>query len=86
MGISKKLLKGAAYVTHPKGAFALLNPKKAIIAKALEMAVDHIPGRSRRPSRTAIAARGLGAAALAMPIGFWIAHRMERDRSRVTTG
>lgn len=84
MSLKKKAIKSAAYITHPKATFALLNPGKAVLMKGVEMAADRITGRPRRPSRMGMAARGLGAAALALPLGYWLGQKFS-DRGTAET-
>jgi hypothetical protein len=80
MGIKRKLLKGAGYLAAPKLAFALDMPKKAAMAKATSWALGHVTHRRRRPSMGMTAAKGLGAAAVALPLGMWLGRRMmERE-------
>lgn len=76
MGLKRKLLKGAGYIAAPKLAFALDMPKKAAMAKATTWALGHVVPRRRRPSHRMTAAKGLGAAALALPVGIWLGRRM----------
>lgn len=76
-----KLMKTAAWVTAPKLMFAAKNPKKTAFLKATEWAADRvIPSRRRRPSTAQTAAKGLAAAAVALPLGLWVGRKV-RGRS-----
>jgi hypothetical protein len=75
MGMRRKVLKGIGYATAPRLTFAALNPRKAAFAKATEWAVNRVaPGRKRRSQRNRTMT-GLGAAAVAVPLGFWLGRR-----------
>ena len=75
MGMGKTLLKGIGYTKSPRTTFAFFNPKKAAFAKAAGWAMDRVrPGR-RRGSTTMTAAKGLGAAAVAVPVGLWLGRK-----------
>jgi hypothetical protein len=80
MGMKKKLLTGAGYIAAPKLAFALKHPRKAVVTKAATWAMGHVTHRRRKSSAGATAAKGLGAAALALPVGLWLGRRMFADR------
>ena len=79
----KSLLKGAAWVKAPKLMFAAKNPKKAAFVKAVDWATDIVPTRRKRTSRLATAAKGLSAAAVAIPVGLWVGRKM-RGRDEIT--
>lgn len=74
------LLKGAAWVKAPKKMFAVKNPKKAAVIKAVDWATDRAGHpkrwRKRKPSKTATALKGLGAAAVAVPLGLWVGKKL----------
>lgn len=74
MGLRKTVAKSAFYAFSPKTAFAALNPGKAIAATAAGWAFDRIMPE-RKPSRGAMAAKGIGAAALTIPLGIWLGQR-----------
>ena len=76
MGIKRKLLKGAGYIAAPKLAFALDMPRKAAMAKATSWALGHVTQRRRKPSMRITAAKGLGAAAVTLPLGMWLGRRL----------
>lgn len=71
----KKLLKGAAWLAAPKLMFAARSPTKAAMIKAVDWATDLAGTKRRRTSRFGTAAKGLGAAALALPLGLWAGKR-----------
>lgn len=75
MGMRKKIAKGMAYAAAPKLSFAAFNPKKAAFAKAASWAMDHVTPERRRRSRSHMAMKGLGAAAVALPVGVWLGRR-----------
>lgn len=76
MGIKRKLLKGAGYIAAPKLSFAMHHPRKAAMASVAAWAFDHMTPHHRRHSRGSTAAKGLGAAAIALPVGLWLGRRM----------
>ena len=67
----KKIFKGAAWLAAPKLMFAAKNPKKAAFVKAVDWASDLAGGKKKRNSTVGTAMKGLGAAALALPLGLW---------------
>lgn len=76
MGMTKTLLKGASYMTAPAATFAFNNPKKAALVKATEWATKRVLPRRKRPSYGAMALKGLGAAAVAVPLGMWLGSKL----------
>lgn len=89
MGMKKKALKAAGYAVAPKLSMLARHPGKAALLKAGAMAggmaMDRLPldrmmpDRFRpRPKRTSLgmAARGLGAAAVAAPLGWWLGRKI----------
>lgn len=85
MGMKKKLLKGVGYVAAPKLSFAMLHPRKAAMAGVATWALDHMTPHRRRHTRRGTAAKGLGAAAIALPIGLWLGRRVFSQRQPQTT-
>jgi len=79
MGMKRKLLKGVGYLAAPKLTFALDMPRKAAMAGAASWAMNRVTHRHRRPSLAMTAAKGLGAAAIALPIGMWLGRRMNEE-------
>ena len=75
MSIRKKVVKGMAYAAAPKLSFAAFNPKKAAFAKAASWAMDHVTPERRRRSKRHMAMKGLGAAAMALPVGVWLGRK-----------
>jgi hypothetical protein len=75
MGIGKRVLKGVGYATAPRLTFAATNPKKAAFGKAAEWAIDRVAPNRRKSRNRNNTLTGLGAAAVAVPIGFWIGRR-----------
>lgn len=71
-----KLMKTAAWVTAPKMMFAAKNPKKAALMKAAGWAVERVRPNRRRSHLGRNTALGLGAAALAVPLGLWVGRRL----------
>lgn len=83
MGMKSKLLKGAGYIAAPKLSFAMHHPRKAAMASVAAWAVDHMTPhhRRRRHSGRTTAMKGLGAAAIALPVGLWLGRRaMHREQ------
>lgn len=78
MDIKKQLLKGAGYVAAPKLSFAFHHPRKAAMASVAAWAVNHMTPNRRRHHMRSTATKGLGAAALALPVGLWLGRRMMR--------
>ncbi|HEX2203901.1 MAG TPA: hypothetical protein VHG91_11410 [Longimicrobium sp.] len=83
MSLKKKALKAAGYAVAPKLSFLVHNPRKAAFAKAGAwaggmLAERMVPERFRpqRRSPGMTAAKGLGAAAIAAPLGWWLGRRM----------
>jgi hypothetical protein len=83
----KKLLKAASWVAAPKMMFAAKNPKKAALLKAGTWAMSRVPDKvlpakllptKKRTSPGATAAKGLGAAAVALPVGMWLGRKVLR--------
>jgi hypothetical protein len=85
MGMKRKLLKGAGYIAAPKLSFAMHHPRKAAMAGVATWALDHMTThRRRRSSMGSTTAKGLGAAAIALPIGLWLGRRMFSQRQPQT--
>lgn len=86
MGMKKRILKGAGYLTAPKLSFAAKHPRKAMMAKAATWATSHLTPRRRRSHTMGMTAmRGLSAAAVALPVGLWIGRRIfQRERQPQT--
>jgi hypothetical protein len=80
MSMRKKVMKGIGYATAPKATFAALNPGKAAMLKAASWTFDHVTPSRRRRSRTRSAVTGIGAAAVALPMGVWLGRRMWNSR------
>ena len=77
MGMRKRIAKGLLYTAAPKLTFAALHPKKATTAKATSWAMSQLGHRPRQRSSHA-GMIGLGAAAIALPLGMLIGRRMNR--------
>jgi hypothetical protein len=75
MGMRKKLLKGIGYSTAPKATFTALNPGKAAMFSAASWTMNRMLPSRRRHSHTRTALTGIGAAAVAVPVGMWIGRR-----------
>jgi hypothetical protein len=76
MGIAKKALKTVAWVKAPKLMFAKRNPKKAALLAAAGWVTKRVlPQRRKRTSFGRTAAQGLGAAAVAIPVGLWVGRK-----------
>lgn len=81
----KKLMKTAAWAAAPKMMFAARNPRKAALVKAAGWAMGRVRPQSRRSHTGRNAALGLGAAALAIPLGLWVG-RMLRGGENTSQG
>jgi hypothetical protein len=76
MGIAKKAIKTAAWVKAPKLMFAKRNPKKAAFLAAAGWVTNRVlPQRRKKTSLTRTAVQGLGAAAVALPLGLWVGRK-----------
>jgi hypothetical protein len=84
MGMAKKVFKGISYAKAPKATFTALNPGKAAFMKAGSWTLDRISPSRRRRSRTRSAVTGIGAAAVAVPMGVWLGRRLWNSRSNQT--
>lgn len=72
----KKILKTVAWVTAPKAMFVAKNPRKAALLKAAGWAAARVGLQQRkRRSPGSTAAKGLAAAAVALPLGLWLGNR-----------
>ena len=81
MGMTKKIMKGAGYLAAPKLAFTMNHPRKAAMATAATWAMGHMTPRRKRSSMGMTAAKGLGAAAIMLPVGMWLGRRMMDGRA-----
>jgi hypothetical protein len=75
MGMKSKALKGAAFLTAPRLTAAVKYPKKAAFLKAGGWAMDRVLRRKKQSTARRTALQGLGAAAVAVPIGLWLGRR-----------
>jgi hypothetical protein len=76
MGVARKALKTAAWVKAPKLMFARKHPRKAAVLAATSWLTGRLGSRRRQQTsfaRTAV--QGLGAAAIAIPVGIWVGRR-----------
>ena len=76
MGKKKKLLQGAGDNAAPKLSFAVHHPRKAAMTSLATWALGHMTHRRHRHTMGSTAAKGLGAAAIALPVGLWLGRRM----------
>lgn len=79
MGMKNRLLSAAGYAAAPRLAFALQHPGKMAVASAAGWVANRISPRRRHSSRGATAAKGFGAAAVALPVGMWLGRRIFHD-------
>jgi hypothetical protein len=77
----KKRTRAAAWIAAPKAMFTVRHPKKAALLGATGWAASRMKRRKRRPSMASMAARGLGTAAVAVPLGMWVGRKV-RGRGR----
>ena len=82
----KGMLKAASYLAAPKLTYMARNPKKTAIFKAGTWAAERMLPQRRRPSRGAMALKGLGAAAVALPVGMWLGSRFLGRTHTPTSG
>jgi hypothetical protein len=75
MRIRKQLAKGVSYAVAPKATWATLHPRKAMFGKAASWAMNRVSPARRRRARRRTAVTGLGAAAMAVPVGLWLGRR-----------
>ncbi|CAN5655805.1 hypothetical protein BH23GEM3_BH23GEM3_13220 [soil metagenome] len=76
-----RLLKTAAWIKAPRLTFAAKNPRKAAFLKATGWVTDRVlPHRRKRTTATRTAVRGLGAAAVAIPLGVWAGRKLRGGR------
>lgn len=80
MGMKKKILKGASYIAAPKLTFAAQHPRKAAMIKAGTWVAGRVMPHRRSHSTGMSLAKGLGAAAVALPIGLWLGRRVFQQR------
>ncbi len=79
----KKVLKAATWAAAPKTMLALKNPRKAALVKAAGWAVGRMrPEPKRHTGRNAVI--GLGAAAIAIPLGMWVGRMLRGEESGAT--
>lgn len=70
-----RIMKLASYAAAPKLTFAARHPKRAAIAKAGQWALGRMMPSRRKPGYGAMALKGLGAAAVALPVGMWLGRK-----------
>jgi hypothetical protein len=85
MGMRKRIAKGMGYAVAPKLTFAALNPGKAAAGKAASWAVDRMMPARRRRARRSMAMKGFGAAAMAIPVGYWLGRRIFSSDTQAET-
>lgn len=77
----RNIAKAAAWAAAPKMMFAAKNPRKAALIKAAGWAVDRVRPQRRRSHVGRNTAVGLGAAAVAIPLGLWLGRRLREDNT-----
>jgi hypothetical protein len=65
--------------------FAAKNPRKAALMKAVGWVTNRVTPRRKRTSAGKMALQGLGAAAVALPLGLWVGRKV-RGGSEMTGG
>lgn len=73
-----RLMKLASYAAAPKFTFAARHPKRAAIAKAGQWALGRVTPKRSKPAIGTMALKGLGAAAVALPVGLWLGRKGRR--------
>jgi hypothetical protein len=81
MGMRKRIAKGLLYTAAPKLTFAALHPKQAALKKGASWAMSRM-GHQPRHRSSHLGMIGLGAAAIALPLGVLIGRRMNRPDFR----
>lgn len=79
-----KLTTAASYLAAPKLTYALRNPKKTALFKAAGWAANRFTPSRTRVSAGAVAAKGIGAAAIAVPLGWWLGKRLLKRNARTS--
>lgn len=82
MGMRKRIAKGLLYTAAPKLTLAAFHPKKAAMGKATSWALSQMRPQPRHRSNH-LGMIGLGAAAIALPLGVLIGRRMNRPDDRL---
>ncbi len=72
----RRLLKGAAWMKAPRLMFAAKNPRKAALMKAVGWVTNRVTPRRKRTSAGKVALQGIGAAAVALPLGLWVGRKV----------
>lgn len=76
MSLTKKALKTVGWVKAPRLMFAKKNPKKAAFLAATSWVTSRVlPGRKKKSTFGLSTRRGLGAAAVAIPVGLWMGRK-----------
>lgn len=75
MGLKKKVMKTAGVAA----ASRIASKQGDNLARAAEWASDRVRPRRKRNVMGITAAKGLGAAALALPIGLWLGRRRRSE-------
>jgi len=74
-----RIVNAVAWAAAPKMMFAAKNPRKAALLKATQWAVQRVRPAPKRNALGRNAAVGLGAAAVAVPLGLWLGRRLRED-------
>jgi hypothetical protein len=75
MGLGKTLMKTAGVAAATKATRSFAKSQGKNLSKATDWATDRIRPRRKRNTLGMTAAKGLGAAAVALPIGIWLGRR-----------
>jgi hypothetical protein len=75
MGIGKKLLKTAAVTTATRVGTRVAREQGENLTRAAGWAMNRVRPQRKRNTLARTAAKGLGAAAVAIPLGFWLGRR-----------
>lgn len=78
---TKRVLETVGWVKAPRLMFARRHPRKAALLAAGSWVANRVRRRRHRPSLARTAAQGLGAAAVAIPLGVWAGRKL-RDRGQ----
>ncbi|CAN5616283.1 hypothetical protein BH23GEM6_BH23GEM6_23580 [soil metagenome] len=80
MGISKTLMKTAGVAAATKATRSFAKAQSKNLSAAADWATDRVRPRRKKTLFGLTAAKGLGAAAVALPIGLWLGRRARNGR------
>ncbi|CAN5670380.1 MAG: hypothetical protein H0U67_04040 [Gemmatimonadetes bacterium] len=84
MGWKKTAVKTAGLAAAARATRSFASNQGDNLSRAAEWATDRIRPRRKRNTLGLTAVKGLGAAAVALPIGLWLGRRVRRNRVEST--